>query len=85
MIAARKASRYDLQIEWTREGQYGQTEVFDIFGVQLPQGGWHIARADIIEDDGEPASFNVMSFSDEETLAIENALQDEWLAQRSVQ
>jgi len=85
MIAARKATRWDLQTEWTREGQYGETEVFDIYGVRLAQGGWHIAHADIIDDDGEPVSFNVMSFSAEELLAIENALEDEWLAQRSVQ
>lgn len=85
MIAARKAIRWDLQTEWTREGQHGETEVFDIYGARLAQGGWHIAHADIIDDDGEPVSFNVMSFSAEELLAIENALEDEWLAQRSVQ
>lgn len=85
MIAARKTTHWDLQTEWTREGQHGETEVFDIYGVRLAQGGWHIARADIIDEDGEPVTFNVMSFSEEELLAIENALEDEYLAQRSVQ
>lgn len=86
MIAARKAPQsWDLQTEWTREGQHGETEVFDIYGVRLAHGGWHIVRADFIDDDGEPVSFNTMSFSEDERLAIENALEDEYLAQRSVQ
>ena len=78
MYAARKTLPHDIQIEWTREGQHGETEVFDIYGARLAQGGWHIVRADIIDDDGEPVAFNIMSFSAEEMLAIENALQDEW-------
>lgn len=85
MYAARKTLKHDIQIEWTREGQHGETEVFDIYGARLAQGGWHIVRADIIDEDGEPVRFNEMSFSAEEMLAIENALEDEYLAQRSVQ
>ena len=85
MIPARKRLPHDLQTEWTREGQHGETEVFDIYGARQPQGGWYITHADIIDEDGETVSFNVMSFSTEELLAIKNALEDEWLAQRSVQ
>lgn len=80
MYAARKTPKYDLQIEWTRDAEHGGVEVFDIYGAKLPQGGWHIARADIIDDDGESVTFNVMSFSDEEIRAIEMALDTEWSA-----
>lgn len=85
MIAARKTHAHDIQIEWTREGQHGETEVFDIYAAKSPQGGWNITRADIIDEDGEPVTFNMLSFSPEEMIAIENAIEDEWLAQRSVQ
>lgn len=78
MYAARKNAKHDLQIEWTRNAEHGGVEVFDIYGAKLAQGGWHIVRADFIDEDGEPVSFNIMSFSAEEMLAIENALQDDW-------
>lgn len=78
MIAARKTQKYDLQMEWTRNGEHGGVEVFDVYGVKLQPVGWHIVRADFIDEDGEPVAFNLMSFSPEEMIAIENALQDEW-------
>ena len=78
MYAARKSLKYDLQIEWTRPAEHGGVEVFDVYGAKLQPHGWHIARIDIIDEDGEPVFFNALSLSDEECLAIENALQDEW-------
>jgi hypothetical protein len=33
---------------------------------------------DFIDEDGEPVAFNTMSLSEDERIAIENALQDEW-------
>jgi hypothetical protein len=77
MFAARKNPRYDLQMEWTRDAEHGGVEVFDVYGARLPQGGWSIVRMDIIDEDGNPVTFNTMSLSEEERLAIENALQDE--------
>lgn len=77
MFAARKNPRYDLQIEWTRNAEHGGVEVFDVYGAKLPQGGWNIARMDIIDEDGNPVTFNTMSLTAEEMLAIENALEDE--------
>jgi len=82
MFAARKPLSFDLQIEWTRPAEHGGVEVFDVYGRKLNPadgaGSWHIARIDIIDEDGEPVFFNALSLSDEECLAIENALQDEW-------
>ena len=77
MIPARKRLPHDIQIEWTREGQHGETEVFDIYAARLAQGGWHITHADIIDEDGEPVTFNIMSFSEDEIAAIETALTSE--------
>jgi len=77
MFAARKNLRHDLQIEWTRDAEHGGVEVFDVYGARLPQGGWHIVRMDIIDEDGMPITFNTMSLSEEERIAIENALEDE--------
>ena len=78
MIPARKPLPHDLQIEWTREGQHGETEVFDIYAAKLAQGGWHIVRADIIDEDGEPVHFNVMSLSEDEMNEISSLLDEEW-------
>ena len=78
MYAARKPLKFDVKMEWTRNAEHGGVEVFDVYGVKLQPHGWHIARIDIIDEDGEPVFFNAMSLSDEECLAIENALQDEW-------
>jgi hypothetical protein len=78
MFAARKNPRYDIKMEWTRNAEHGGVEVFDIYGVKLQPHGWHVVRCDFIDEDGEPVSFNMSSFSDEEELAIQNALQDEW-------
>mgnify|MGYP003350881156 CR=1 FL=1 len=78
MIAARKNARYDIKIEWTRDAEHGGVEVFDIYGARLQPHGWHIVRCDFIDEDGEPIAFNTNSFSDEEELAIQNALQDEY-------
>jgi len=77
MFAARKNVPFDIQIEWTRNAEHGGVEVFDVYGAKLAQGGWHIARMDIIDEDGNPCAFNTMSLSQEEILAIENALEDE--------
>ena len=77
MFAARKNPRYDLQMEWTRNAEHGGVEVFDVYGAKLPQGGWHIVRMDIIDEDGNPVTFNTMSLTAEEILAIDNALEDE--------
>lgn len=77
MFAARKNPRYDLQIEWTRNAEHGGVEVFDVYGAKLPQGDWEIVRMDIIDEDGNPCTFNTMSLTAEEILAIENALEDE--------
>ena len=77
MFAARKNLPFDLQIEWTRNAEHGGVEVFDVYGARLQPNGWHIVRMDIIDEDGEPVTFNTMSLSEEERLAIENALQDE--------
>ena len=77
MFAARKNLPYDLQIEWTRPAEHGGVEVFDVYGARLAQGGWSIVRMDIIDEDGNPVTFNTMSLSEEERIAIENALQDE--------
>ena len=82
MYAARKPLKFDTKIEWTRPAEHGGVEVFDVYGCKLNPadgaGSWHIARIDIIDEDGEPVFFNALSLSDEECLAIENALQDEW-------
>jgi hypothetical protein len=78
MFAARKPVKHDLQIEWTRPAEHGGVEVFDIYGTRLAQGGWHIVRADIIDDDGEPVHFNVMSLSEDEMAQISSLLDDEW-------
>jgi hypothetical protein len=78
MFAARKNLQHDLQIEWTRDAEHGGVEVFDVYGARLAQGGWHIVRMDFIDEDGEPVAFNTMSLSEDERIAIENALQDEW-------
>lgn len=77
MFAARKNPRYDLQMEWTRPAEHGGVEVFDVYGARLAQGGWSIVRMDIIDEDGNPVTFNTMSLSEEERIAIENALEDE--------
>jgi len=78
MFAARKPLKFDVKMEWTRPAEHGGVEVFEVYGIKRQPHGWHIARVDIIDEDGEPVLFNAMSLSDEECLAIENALQDEW-------
>lgn len=85
MFAARKNLRHDLQIEWTRDAEHGGVEVFDVYGARLQPSGWHIVRMDIIDEDGNPVTFNTMSLSEEERLAIENALEDENAGLGSVQ
>lgn len=77
MFAARKNLPYDLQIEWTRPAEHGGVEVFDVYGARLQPSGWHIVRMDIIDEDGNPVTFNTMSLSEEERIAIENALEDD--------
>lgn len=78
MIPARKPLPHDIQIEWTRDGEHGEAEVFDIYGARLSQGGWHITRADIVDENGYPVPFNTMSFSDDEMAAISLILDAEW-------
>lgn len=78
MIPARKPLPHDVQIEWTRDGEHGEAEVFDIYGARLAGGGWHITRADIVDENGYPVPFNTMSFSDDEMAAISLILDREW-------
>ena len=77
MYAARKNAAYDVTFEWTREGEHGEAEVFDIYAKQTPTG-YEIVRADIVDEDGESVTFNLISFSDEEMIALRNAAADEW-------
>ena len=77
MIAARKNPRYDIQTEWTRPAEHGGVEVFDVYATRQ-DGRWDIVRMDIIDEDGEPVAFNLLSLTAEEQLSIQNALHDEW-------
>jgi hypothetical protein len=83
MYAAKKNLRHDVQVEWTRNAEHDGVEVFDVYGAKLQPSGWHIVRMDFIDEDGQPCAFNTMSLSEEERIAIENALEDEWAFQHS--
>jgi hypothetical protein len=84
MYAARKALSYDIVFEWTRDGEHGELEVFDIYAKQTDTG-YEIVGANIVDTDGETVTFNLSSFSDEEMIALRNAAADEWEFSRTVQ
>lgn len=84
MYAARKTLSYDITFEWTRDGEHGELEVFDIYAKQTP-AGYEIVGANIVDSDGETVAFNLASFSDEEMIALRNAAQDEWEESRTMQ
>ena len=83
MYAARKNLAYDIVFEWTRDGEHGELEVFDIFAKQT-NSGYDIVGANIIDDDGEPVTFNLVSFSDTEMIALKNAAGDAWVEQNGM-